>query len=141
MLEVFQNPKKMSRKSFDRVVASNLKQEFEDQDEHGAVREGKFWRQDTNEINNSKQEQSKAFSGESQHSVTVDTSKLSFSGFGSQHFHFSRGNFDAAEVNRQRGEKRHQWLNNVDRTHLELACGKVVLQKKYFLKLKFFTSA
>ena len=40
---------------------------------------------------------------------------------------------DVAEVNQQHWiEERGQWLENVDRTHLVLASGKPVLQKKFF---------
>ena len=44
-------------------------------------------------------------------------------------------NNNVTEVNQQRRlEESGQWLENVDRTHLVLAwaCGKLVLQKKYF---------
>ena len=40
---------------------------------------------------------------------------------------------DVAEVNQQRClEESGQWLKNVDRTHLLLASGKLVVQKKFF---------
>ena len=37
---------------------------------------------------------------------------------------------NVAEVNQPHCiEESEQWLENVDRTHLELACGKILLQK------------
>ena len=51
-------------------------------------------------------------------------------------------NVDVAEVNQQRclGENR-QWLENVDRTHLVLASGKLVLQKECQAGQKSMTSS
>ena len=54
-------------------------------------------------------------------------------GFNTQHFpNFFRGKIiDVAEVNQQcRLDECGQWLENVDQTHLVLASGKPVLQKK-----------
>ena len=52
--------------------------------------------------------------------------------FDSQHSQkiFRGKNINVAEVNQQRRLRESgQWLENVDQTHLVLACGKPVLQK------------
>ena len=45
---------------------------------------------------------------------------------------------DVAEVNQRRWlEESGQWIENVDRTHLVLASGNPVLQKKFGSKFRF----
>ena len=43
---------------------------------------------------------------------------------------------NVAEVNQPHCiEESEQWLENVDQTHLELACGKLVPQKEFHLRI------
>ena len=74
-----------------------------------------------------------------QHStmVRILASEPSCPGFDSQHYAKILSDeiiIDIAEVN-QRGwlEERGQWLESVDRTHLVLASGKPVLQKRIII--------